>query len=111
MVPSGAARVCSLLCTDAGVMAGSVGDEQEVYSVQDVPWVQYIHRNIALHASFWHSSYGTPKSHGCINLSPEDARWLFNWSHPKLPDKWHAVAATEKTPGTIVIVEGKTPEK
>ena len=109
VTPRGKFRILFKHLTDD--MAGSVGDEQEVYSVQDVPWVQYIHRNIALHASFWHSSYGTPKSHGCINLSPADARWLFSWSHPKLPDKWHAVAATEKNPGTIVVVEGKTPEK
>ncbi len=90
-------------------MAGSVGDG-EVYSVEDVPWVQYIHRNIAFHASFWHSSYGRPKSHGCINLSPADARWLFDWSDPQLPPGWHGVAATEKRPGTRVIVEGKTPQ-
>jgi hypothetical protein len=106
--PKGRFRILFKHLTDD--MAGSVGDEEEVYSVQDVPWVQYIHRNIALHGSFWHSSYGRPKSHGCINLSPADARWLFDWSLPELPDKWHAVQATEKNPGTLVIVEGKTPE-
>ena len=91
-------------------MAGTVGDD-EAYSVEDVPWVQYIHQNVALHAAFWHASFGTPKSHGCINLSPSDARWLFNWSDPPLPDKWHAVAATENNPGTRVFVVGKTPGK
>lgn len=90
-------------------MAGTVGDD-DAYSVEDVPWVQYIHNNVAFHSSFWHSSYGNPKSHGCINLSPADARWLFNWTLPALPKGWHAVAATEKNPGTLVIIEGKTPE-
>jgi len=90
-------------------MAGSVGDNEEVYSVADVPYVQYIHRNIALHGSFWHSRYGSPKSHGCINLSPADAKFLFNWSDPPLPEGWHAVAATEKGPTTRVIIEGETP--
>ncbi|MBN2717731.1 MAG: L,D-transpeptidase [Deltaproteobacteria bacterium] len=91
-------------------MAGSVGDGEDVYSVADVPWVQYIHRNIAFHASFWHSKYGTPKSHGCINLSPADARYLFDWSGPTLPDGWHGVAATEDNPGTKVFIFGKTPK-
>jgi L,D-transpeptidase-like protein len=90
-------------------MAGTVGDD-EVYSVEDVPWVQYIHRNIAFHASFWHSSYGRPKSHGCINLAPADARWLFNWTEPRLLPKWHGVSSTDKSPGTRVIIQGKTPE-
>ncbi|MCP4675137.1 MAG: L,D-transpeptidase [Deltaproteobacteria bacterium] len=89
-------------------MAGTVGDD-EVYSVEDVPWVQYIHRNVAFHSSFWHSSYGRPKSHGCINLAPADARWLFNWTEPRLPPKWHGVSATDKNPGTVVIIEGTTP--
>jgi lipoprotein-anchoring transpeptidase ErfK/SrfK len=91
-------------------MAGEVGDD-EVYSVEDVPWVQYIHLNVALHGSFWHSSFGSTRSHGCINLSPADARWLFNWSGPVLPENWHGVVATEKNPGTLVIIEGQPPKK
>lgn len=91
-------------------MAGSVGDGEEVYQVADVPWVQYIHRNIALHASFWHSKYGHPKSHGCINLSPADARFLFDWTGPHLPDGWHGAAATKDNPGTKVFVVGETPK-
>jgi hypothetical protein len=59
--------------------------------------VQYIHLNVALHGSFWHSSFGSTRSHGCINLSPADARWLFNWTGPVLPENWHSVVATEKT--------------
>lgn len=90
-------------------MAGSVGDGEEVYQVADVPWVQYVHRNIALHASFWHSKYGHPKSHGCINLSPADARYLFDWTEPSLPEGWHGAASTDKNPGTKVIIVGKTP--
>ena len=92
-------------------MTGSVGDGEDVYSVADVPWVQYIYRNIALHASFWHSKYGNPKSHGCINLSPADARFLFNWTDPKLPEKWHGIAVTGKQKGTRVFIVGKTPKR
>jgi hypothetical protein len=90
-------------------MAGTVGDD-EVYSVEDVAWVQYVHQNVALHASFWHTRYGTPKSHGCINLAPADARFLFDWSDPPLPTRWHAVATPKDGPKTLVVIEGKTPK-
>jgi hypothetical protein len=90
-------------------MTGEVGDD-EVYSVEEVPWVQYVHRNVAFHSSFWHSKYGQPKSHGCINLAPADARFLFDWTEPALPRGWHGVAATDERPGTLVIIEGKTPK-
>ena len=33
----------------------------------------------------WHNDYGTPKSAGCINLRPEDAKWLFRWTLPNVP--------------------------
>jgi hypothetical protein len=106
VTPSGKFRIrLKHLTTD---MEGSVGDE-EAYSVEDVPWVQFFNLNIAFHASFWHARYGTPKSHGCINMAPRDARWLFNWTEPGLPQKWHGVLATEKTAGTLVIVQGQTP--
>ena len=61
------------------------------YRVDDVPWVQYFHGGYALHAAFWHDSFGMPKSHGCINLSPRDAIYLFGKTEPKLPDGWHGV--------------------
>jgi hypothetical protein len=108
VTPTGRFRINFKHVTDD--MTGSVGDDEEVYSVSDVPWVQYLHMNVALHASFWHSRYGTPKSHGCINLSPADARFLFDWSDPPLPSGWHAVAAVGGGPKTTVIIEGKTPK-
>jgi len=61
------------------------------YRIDDVPWVQYFHGGYALHAAFWHDSFGMPKSHGCINLSPRDALWLFGKTEPKLPEGWHGV--------------------
>ncbi|MDJ0765245.1 MAG: L,D-transpeptidase [Myxococcota bacterium] len=108
ITPTGKFRISFKHLTDD--MAGTVGDD-EAYSVEDVPWVQYFHRNVALHASFWHSSYGRPKSHGCINLAPADARYLFDWTEPALPERWHGVIATEATKGTRVIVEGTTPSE
>jgi len=74
------------------------------YSIEDVPWVMYFERSYALHGAFWHSSFGQERSHGCINLTPHDARELFGWVGPALPDGWHSVRATEQNPGTRVVV-------
>ncbi len=52
--------------------------------VEDVQWVMYYDKEdaIAIHSAYWHDDFGTPVSHGCVNLPPEDARWLFEWSEP-----------------------------
>ncbi len=54
-----------------------VGEE---FELRDVPYVQYFEEGFALHGAYWHDAFGTPKSHGCINLAPEDARRLFHWT-------------------------------
>ena len=74
------------------------------YSIQDVPWIMYFHGSIALHGAFWHSSFGHERSHGCVNLTPFDAKHLFGWVGPRLPTGWHGVRATDANPGTRVIV-------
>lgn len=66
----------------------TVGEE---FELKDIPYVQYFEAGYALHAAYWHDDFGTPRSHGCINLSPEDARWLFQWTDPPLPAGWHSV--------------------
>lgn len=67
-------------------------EEEEAYSIDDVPWTQYFSGSIALHGAFWHAGYGIERSHGCVNLSPADARWLFGFTRPELPHDWHAIA-------------------
>jgi hypothetical protein len=66
----------------------AVGEE---FDLRDIPYVQYFQEGYALHAAYWHDGFGQPRSHGCINLSPDDARWLFFWTEPKLPPGWHGV--------------------
>jgi hypothetical protein len=88
----------------SATMDGLAGSD-EVYSIEDVPWTMYFQGSYALHAAFWHDRLGTVRSHGCINLSPEDARWLFRWSTPTLPADWHGVIATKDNPGTYVWIE------
>ncbi|EYF08799.1 L,D-transpeptidase [Chondromyces apiculatus] len=73
------------------------------FELRDVPWVQYFEAGYAIHASPWHDDYGRPRSHGCINLSPIDARRVFMWTDPPLPADWHGVNASAATgEGTIV---------
>lgn len=74
------------------------------YKIEDVPWVMYFEGSLALHGAFWHSSFGHERSHGCVNLTPFDARNLFAWVGPRLPEGWHGVRGTEANPGTRVIV-------
>ena len=74
------------------------------YSIEDVPFVQYYFRSFALHAAFWHSNFGVQMSHGCVNLSPLDAKWLFFFTGPHLPEGFHGVWASESEAGSRVIV-------
>jgi hypothetical protein len=74
-----------------------VGDE---FDLRDVPYVQYFSEGYALHGAYWHDEFGTPRSHGCINLSPLDASWLFAWTDPVVPPDWHG--SLRPRGGTIV---------
>lgn len=61
------------------------GDLQgEEYDVRKVPYVMYFYRGYALHGTYWHNQFGTGVrlSHGCVNLSMDDAEWLWNWAQP-----------------------------
>lgn len=56
------------------------------YDLPGVPWVLYITEGgISFHGTYWHNDYGTPHSHGCINLSPQGAKWLYRWTNPVVP--------------------------
>jgi lipoprotein-anchoring transpeptidase ErfK/SrfK len=50
------------------------------YYLPDVPYVMYFYSGYGLHGTYWHSNFGTPMSHGCINFSIPDAEWLFYWA-------------------------------
>ena len=76
-----------------------VGEE---FELRDVPYVEFFENGYALHGAYWHDKFGTPKSHGCVNLAPEDARRLFFWTEPQIPPGWHGVARA--LTGTVVFV-------
>ena len=50
------------------------------YYLPDVPYIMYFYRGYGVHGTYWHSNFGTPMSHGCVNMSVPDAQWLFNWA-------------------------------
>lgn len=65
--------------------------ERKSYYLSEVPFTQFFHMPFALHAAYWHDRFGEPKSGGCVNLSPRDARRLFEWTDPVVPETWHGV--------------------
>ncbi len=77
---------------------------EEAYSIEDVPWVQYFKESYALHGAFWHNRFGRVRSHGCVNLAPKDARRLFFWTGPHLPEGIHGASATKENSGTRVVI-------
>lgn len=76
-----------------------VGDE---FDLRDVPYVQYFSDGFAFHTAYWHDSFGQPHSHGCVNLSPIDSRWLFHWTDPPVPQAWHGAMSLHG--GTLVYI-------
>lgn len=60
----------------------SGGSGSGYYYLEGVTWTCYFYSGYALHTAYWHDAFGRPRSHGCVNLSPYDAWWLFQWSAP-----------------------------
>jgi hypothetical protein len=78
------------------------------YYVNRVPWVMFFQAHNALHGAYWHDRFGAVKSHGCANLSPKDARYLFDWLEPKLPPGWTAVRYWNLTEAPVVHVRNSS---
>jgi lipoprotein-anchoring transpeptidase ErfK/SrfK len=55
-------------------------DRSDFYHLQAVPWALFYDRNTAIHGVYWPVILGFPQSHGCVNMSPGDAHWVFNWA-------------------------------
>jgi hypothetical protein len=74
------------------------------YSYEDIPLVQYFTERVALHAALWHERFGHPASHGCINLAPDDAERLFEFTSPRLPSSEREVWTRPGAAATVVRV-------
>ena len=58
----------------------SGGSGADYYNLPNVPFVMYFYGDFGLHGAYWHDNFGYTMSHGCVNMSVEDAEWLFNWA-------------------------------
>lgn len=50
------------------------------YDLANVPYTMYFHGGYGIHGTYWHNNFGTPMSHGCVNLPTPAAQWFFNWA-------------------------------
>jgi lipoprotein-anchoring transpeptidase ErfK/SrfK len=55
-------------------------DQSDYYHLEDVPWTMYFDKLRAIHGAYWRAMYGFPQSHGCVNMSVGDARWVYDWA-------------------------------
>lgn len=86
-----------------GSMSSAPG-ASDPYAVEAVPYVQYFHGGIALHSAYWHNRFGHRASHGCVNLSPRDAAFVYSLTGPNAREGWLEVYEDEGDLGTRVRV-------
>jgi len=86
--------------------AGTAGSG---YSTPAVPWSTFISgEGIAIHGAFWHNAFGEKRSHGCINVTPEDAKWIFCWTTPHISLAQSEARMSLPDHGTIVNTSEQT---
>jgi hypothetical protein len=72
------------------------------YDLPGVPWICYFTESgVSFHGTYWHNNYGRTRSHGCINLSPQTAKWIYRWTLPEVPPNEHMVY---KSYGTSLVI-------
>jgi hypothetical protein len=82
----------------------TAGSFQAGYSTPAVPWSTSISGDgVAIHGAFWHNAFGEKRSHGCINVTPEDAKWIFRWTTPYVSLAQSELRVSLPDHGTIVV--------
>ncbi len=72
------------------------------FDLPGIPWVAYFYwTGVAFHGTYWHNDYGRPRSRGCINLTPADAKWIYRWTMPVVPAGQAYVRDAQGTPVTV----------
>lgn len=97
-------------------MEGGKKEINTYYYLPNVPFVMFFandvvpsYKGFGIHGTYWHSNFGHPMSHGCINMKTEEANLIYNWTTPNLGDK-KSGRATEDNPGTEIIIYGVAPK-
>ena len=88
----------------AAQMTSEAKPDPDSFWIADVPHAQYFRAPFAIHAAYWHEDFGSPKSGGCVNLSPEDAARVFDWTEPALPPTWGGIIARRSKLGTRIVI-------
>ena len=61
----------------------AAGTSESGWDLMAVPWSTYfVGSGVAIHSTHWHNDFGVPRSHGCVNATPDDAKWIFRWTKP-----------------------------
>ncbi len=90
-------------------MTGGSVENGTYYDLPNVPFVQYFYNGYSLHGAYWHHDFGKPRSHGCVNLSLDDAKKLFEWTDPQMgTDQW-AIYKINPDEATRIVIHGATP--
>lgn len=90
-------------------MSGGSRTDGTFYDLPNVPYVQYFHKGYGIHGAYWHTAFGHPRSHGCVNMKPEDAKTLYYWTNPVMPEGKNFWANIPAEQSTRVVVHGSTP--
>ena len=97
-------------------MSGGNPKTNTYYNLPNVPYTMYFYNaehpkihGYGLHGAYWHNNFGHPMSHGCVNISPENAQKLYDWASPTT--QANTTYATEENPGTTIIIYGETPKE
>ncbi|MEK9206946.1 MAG: L,D-transpeptidase [Patescibacteria group bacterium] len=95
-------------------MKGGNPDLGTYYNLPNVPYTMYFYgsgipksRGYGIHGAYWHNNFGHPMSHGCINVSPENAKILYDWANP--PATGYSTKVDSKNPGTPITIYGVAP--
>jgi len=74
------------------------------YDLPGVPWVTFFTEDgISFHGTYWHNDFGRPRSHGCINLPSEAAKWVYRWTLPNVPYEEQRAYKNGGTKVTVVL--------
>lgn len=82
----------------------TAGSAQAGYSTPAVPWCTFVSgEGVAIHGAFWHNAFGEKWSHGCINVTPENAKWIFRWTTPHISLAQSEMRMSLPDHGTIAV--------
>lgn len=85
-------------------MEGGIKGTSSYYYLPNVPYDMFFSGSYGIHGTYWHNSFGTPRSHGCVNTPTPVAEKLFYWTNPQIPAGKTSVKSSSDNPGTRVVI-------